>query len=89
MPENIEGSYTDIIINGEIYGRVLRTQKDVKPIFLSVGNHIDLETSTEIVRSLVTKEHPDEIFNLKYPTYEDGANHISLIQAQMNFLEVV
>lgn len=56
MPENIEGAYTDIVIHGEIYGRVLRTHKDVKPIFLSVGNHIDLEASTQIIKSLVTKE---------------------------------
>lgn len=56
MPENIEGAYTDIVIHGETYGRVLRTHKDVKPIFLSVGNHIDLEASTQIIKSLVTKE---------------------------------
>nr|WP_242958384.1 endonuclease V [Clostridium cavendishii] len=56
MPENIEGSYTDIVINGDTYGRVLRTHKDVKPIFISVGNHIDLESSTKIITSLVTKE---------------------------------
>ncbi|NFF39105.1 endonuclease V [Clostridium argentinense] len=56
MPGNIEGAYTDIVIHGEIYGRVLRTHKDVKPIFLSVGNHIDLEASTQIIKSLVTKE---------------------------------
>jgi len=56
MPENIEGAYTDIVIQGDIYGRVLRTHKNVKPIFVSVGNNIDLETSTQIVSSLVTKE---------------------------------
>lgn len=32
-PENEKFSQTNIIINNEIYGRVLRTQKDVKPIF--------------------------------------------------------
>lgn len=56
MPENEEGSYTDIIINGEVYGRTLRTRKDVKPIFISCGNYIDLETSTEIVLSLINNE---------------------------------
>lgn len=56
MPENIEGAYTDIVINNEVYGRVLRTHKDVKPVFISVGNYIDLETSTKIVKSLVSKE---------------------------------
>lgn len=56
MPENQEGSHTDIIINNEIYGRALRTTKNVKPIFISCGNWIDLETSTEIVMRLINKE---------------------------------
>lgn len=56
MPENYAGAYTDIIINNEIYGRTIRTHKDVKPIFVSVGNYIDLETSTNIVNKLVTHE---------------------------------
>jgi len=56
MPENIKGAYTDIVIHDNIYGRVLRTHKNVKPIFISVGNHIDLDTSTQIVSNLVNKE---------------------------------
>lgn len=56
MPDDTEGSYTDIIINGEVYGRALRTHKGVKPIFISAGNFIDIETSTEIIKSMVTKE---------------------------------
>lgn len=56
MPENEEGSYTDIIINGEVYGRTLRTRKGVKPIFISCGNNVDLETSTEIVLNLINNE---------------------------------
>ncbi|GFZ32145.1 endonuclease V [Clostridium zeae] len=56
MPENHKGAYTDIIINNDIYGRAIRTHKDVKPIFLSVGNYIDLETATEIVNRLVSTE---------------------------------
>ncbi|MDP4177822.1 MAG: endonuclease V [Bacillota bacterium] len=56
VPENYDGAYTDIIINGEIYGRTIRTHKDVKPIFLSSGNYIDLEISTVIVNNFVTTE---------------------------------
>jgi deoxyribonuclease V len=55
MPQNYNGAYTDIVINGEVYGRALRTCKDVKPIFISVGNYIDLDTTTEIVKRLVEK----------------------------------
>lgn len=56
IPDNENSAYTDIIINNEIYGRVLRTHKNVRPIFLSVGNMINLETATAITLSLVTKE---------------------------------
>lgn len=56
MPDNQEGSYKDIVINDEVYGRALRTTKNVKPIFISCGNWIDLETSTEIVIKLINKE---------------------------------
>lgn len=56
MPENSEFSFTDIKIENEVYGRVLRTHKDVKPIFLSVGNMIDLNTATELTKQLVTPE---------------------------------
>lgn len=56
MPLNKEYAFTDIIIEGEVYGRVLRTKKDVKPIFISVGNYIDLKTATEIINHCVTKE---------------------------------
>lgn len=56
MPDCNPLSYTDIKINGEIYGRVLRTSKNVKPIFLSVGNRIDLETAMIVTNNLLTKE---------------------------------
>ncbi|CAH2214823.1 endonuclease V [Tepidibacter aestuarii] len=56
MPENEKGSYKDILINEEVYGRVVRTRKDVKPIFISCGNYIDLETSNKIVMELVNKD---------------------------------
>ncbi|MBS5988015.1 endonuclease V [Clostridium sp.] len=73
IPENKVGSYTDIIINGEVYGRTLRTRKDVKPIFISCGNNVDLETSTEIVLNLINNES-----RLPIPTrLADLETHIS------------
>ena len=73
MPEDEEGSYTDIVINREVYGRVLRTRKTVKPIFISCGNYIDLESSTEIVLNLINNES-----RLPIPTrLADLETHIS------------
>lgn len=55
-PDKKAGSFTDIVIDGEIYGRVLRTHDNVKPIFVSAGNYITLDTSTEIALKLTDKE---------------------------------
>lgn len=43
MFEDIEGVYEDIVIDGEVYGRVVRIVKGVKFIFLLCGNYIDLD----------------------------------------------
>jgi deoxyribonuclease V len=56
MPENQVGAHTDIVINGKVYGRTLRTSINVKPVFVSCGNWIDLDTSTEIVLNCINKE---------------------------------
>lgn len=56
MPDVQSGSYTDIVIEGEVYGRTLRTHTNVKPVFLSVGNYISLATATEMTMQLVDKE---------------------------------
>lgn len=56
MPSNEKNAYTDIVIKGEVYGRVLRTQKNVRPIFISVGNYIDLDSATSIVCDFINSE---------------------------------
>lgn len=55
-PENEAGSYTDIVIDGEVYGRALRTQKDVRPVFVSVGNFISLDTACTLAMKLTDRE---------------------------------
>lgn len=49
MPENLKGSYTDIVINNEIYGRALRTRINVKPIFDSCGNWLYFNNAIDSV----------------------------------------
>lgn len=53
---DIKFAYKDIIINDEIYGRVLRTHEGVKPIFLSIGNMISLDVATHVVKCTVSDE---------------------------------
>ncbi len=56
MPDNDAGSFTDIIIDGEVYGRALRTHSGVKPVFVSVGNNISLDSACKIALTLTDKE---------------------------------
>lgn len=55
-PENEAGSFTDIVIDGEVYGRALRTHKDVKPIFISIGNFVSLDSACAFAMNLTDKE---------------------------------
>ena len=55
-PENEAGSYTDIVIDGEVYGRALRTHKDVKPVFISIGNYVSLDTACALALQLTDRE---------------------------------
>ncbi len=55
-PENEAGSYTDIVIGGEVFGRALRTHKNVKPVFVSAGNFITLDTACGLAMKLTDKE---------------------------------
>ena len=56
MPLNKAGAYEDIIVNNEVYGRTLRTHENVKPIFVSCGNDIDLKTATTIVLKFINEK---------------------------------
>ena len=44
-----KGSATDLVHRGEVIGKVLRTRKGVSPVYVSVGNRIDLQSAVELV----------------------------------------
>ncbi|MDE7211336.1 MAG: endonuclease V [Lachnospiraceae bacterium] len=56
MPEQEDGAFTDIRVGGEIYGRALRTHAKVKPVFISAGNKVDLDTAVLMAMELTEKE---------------------------------
>ncbi len=56
MPNAQKSSYTEIVINYEVYGVVLRTKTNIKPIFVSVGNNINIAKCIDIVINLIGKE---------------------------------
>ena len=55
-PDFSSGSYTDIVYNNEVYGRVLRTHDNVRPVFVSIGNNISLDTAVMLTMDMVDSE---------------------------------
>lgn len=51
-----QGSYSPIYDQDEVIGAALRTQTNVKPIYVSVGNRIDLLSAIEITMHYVGRE---------------------------------
>lgn len=54
-PEKHKGSWTPLYDNDEIIGAVVRTRDNVRPVFVSVGHRVDLESAIEIVLSCTTR----------------------------------
>jgi deoxyribonuclease V len=46
-PANEAGAWTPLRDGNEIIGAVLRTRRNTRPVFISVGHRIDLETAVE------------------------------------------
>ncbi|RSM84633.1 endonuclease V [Kibdelosporangium aridum] len=51
-PGPTRGDWKPLVDNGETVGRALRAQDDVKPVFVSIGHKIDLDTATGLVLEL-------------------------------------
>ena len=49
------GSVSDLISKGELIGKVLRTKKNTKPVFISPGNLITMDESVSLIRQCVGK----------------------------------
>jgi deoxyribonuclease V len=53
-PPDVFGASENIVRNGEIYGRVLRSRVGAGPIFISCGNFVDIETAQSVTLNLVS-----------------------------------
>jgi deoxyribonuclease V len=49
------GSAADLVHRGEVVGRVVRTRERVSPVYVSVGNAIDLKSAVELVLACCTR----------------------------------
>lgn len=59
-PSNEKGAYSFLKDKEEIIGVVLRTKEATKPVFVSVGNKIDLDSATRITLACCNKYHLPE-----------------------------
>ncbi len=60
MPGPKRGDWTPLVDDGEVVGRALRTQDDVKPVFVSIGHLMDLDTACAITLKLARKYRQPE-----------------------------
>jgi deoxyribonuclease V len=54
-PGDARGSTTDLLMDGDVVGRALRTRDGVKPVFVSVGHRLDLDRACAEVLRLCTE----------------------------------
>ena len=54
-PGREKGDASDLNHRGEVVGKVLRTRDGVSPVFVSVGNGIDLDSAVDLVLACCTK----------------------------------
>lgn len=51
-PPEEPGTWSDIVKDGAVLGRALRTHRGVRPVYVSVGNRVDLNTVTALALRL-------------------------------------
>ncbi len=54
-PGHEKGSSADLIYREKVVGRVVRTRTGVSPVYVSVGNRIDLNSAVDLVLACCTK----------------------------------
>jgi deoxyribonuclease V len=54
LPEDA-GSHVDLVDKGEVIGRVVRTRTGVKPLYVSIGHRVSLDTAVHLVLSCCKK----------------------------------
>jgi deoxyribonuclease V len=66
------GAHSDLVEDGEVLGRVLRTRTGVKPVFVSVGHRISLDEATDLVLRLSP--------NYRLPETTRAADHLGRLE---------
>ncbi len=78
MPPNKVNSYTELSHKGELIGYVLRTRKDVKPIFISPGNNISFKNSLRVIMELKRKTKLPYIMQMAHNSCEEYKRNFNI-----------
>ncbi len=54
-PPNVKGAWTPLIYGAETIGAVVRTRAGVKPVYVSIGHRVCLNTAIELTLACVTR----------------------------------
>jgi deoxyribonuclease V len=54
-PDERKGNWTPLVDGDEVIGAAVRTRDGVKPVFVSVGHRVDLETAVSLVLSCAVR----------------------------------
>ena len=68
LPDPQKGSNSDLIYRKEIIGKVLRTKNNVKPVFVSIGNLVELDEATQFILNCTGKYRLPEPTRLAHLT---------------------
>ena len=74
LPEYYKGAQTDLIYKDQVVGKVLRTKDKVKPVFISVGNLLDLDELPDFILSCTAKyriPEPTRLAHLAVTNYKN------------------
>lgn len=78
-PETTRGASSPLIDKGEVIGKVLRTQNNINPLYVSIGHRISLTTACEWILKLTPKYRLPETTRLA----DQSVN--ALIKSQIGF----
>jgi deoxyribonuclease V len=71
-PGGEKGSTTDLVYRDKVIGRMVRTRKNVSPVYVSVGNRVDLDSAVALVLRCCSKYRLPETTR----TAHDAANRL-------------
>ncbi len=68
----VKGSWVPLVDGGEVVGAVVRTRTGVKPLYVSIGHRVSLETAVEYVLRCTTRYRLPETTRLAHRLASQG-----------------